>query len=102
MLQSHLSWSKQFDSPLALKFRLLTYDFRGHGGSDKPVDRYFYNDSVKFAEELRAVMDAAGVQRPILVGWSFGTRIIADYLLKFGSAGLAGTRLRSPGNKPEP
>jgi len=102
MLQSHLSWSKQFDSPLALKFRLITYDFRGHGGSDKPVDPNSYNDPVKFAEELRAVMDAAGVQRPILVGWSFGTRIIADYLLKFGSAGLAGLNFVAPVISPNP
>jgi len=102
MLQCHLSWSKQFDSPLALKFRLITYDFRGHGGSDKPVDPNYYNDSAKFAEELRAVMDAAGVRRPILVGWSFGTRIIADYLLKFGSAGLAGLNLVAPVMSPNP
>jgi pimeloyl-ACP methyl ester carboxylesterase len=102
MLQSHLSWSKQFDSALALKFRLITYDFRGHGGSDKPVDPNYYNDSVKFAEELRAVMDTVEVQRPILVGWSFGTRIIADYLLKFGSAGLAGVNFVAPVISPNP
>ena len=102
MLQSHLSWSKQFDSPLARKFRLVTYDFRGHSGPDKPVSPNFYDDSAKFAQELKAVMDAAGVRRPVLVGWSFGTRIIADYLLKFGSAGLAGLNFVAPVMSPNP
>ena len=102
MLQSHLSWSKQIESPLARKFRLVTYDFRGHGGSDKPFDANLYNDSVKFAEELKAVMDAVGLRRPILVGWSFGARIIADYLLKYGSASLAGINFIAPAISPNP
>lgn len=102
MLQSHLSWSKQIESPLARKFRLDTYDFRGHGGSDKPFDANLYNDSVKFAEELKAVMDAVGLKRPILVGWSFGARIIADYLLKYGSASLAGINFIAPAISPNP
>jgi non-heme chloroperoxidase len=100
MLQSHLSWSKQLDGPLASRFHLITYDFRGHGGSDKPLDASRYNDSGKFADELKAVMDATEVNRPLLVGWSFGTRIIADYLLKFGSSDLAGLNLVAPVTSP--
>ena len=102
MLQSHLSWSKQIESPLASKFRLVTYDFRGHGGSDKPFDPNLYNNSVKFAEELKAVMDAVGLKCPILVGWSFGARIIADYLLKYGSASVAGINFIAPAISPNP
>ena len=102
MLQSHLSWSQQIESPLARRFRLVTYDFRGHGGSDKPSDPSLYNDSVRFADELKTVMDAVGVKRPILVGWSFGTRIIADYLLRFGTSRLAGINLVAPAISPNP
>ena len=102
MLQCHLSWSKQVESSLARKFRLVTYDFRGHGGSDKPLDPVRYNDPVMFAEELKAVMDAAELKRPTLVGWSFGTRIIADYLLKFGSDRLAGINFVAPAISPNP
>jgi alpha/beta hydrolase fold len=36
-MQSHLSWMRQTASPLADGFRLVTYDVRGHGGSDKPA-----------------------------------------------------------------
>ena len=35
-MQSHLSWTKQVRDPeLARQFRMISYDFRGHGGSDK-------------------------------------------------------------------
>jgi len=60
-MQSHLSWSKQVNSPLANDFRMITYDFRGHGNSDKIMDPALYNNGEKFADELNAVMDAAGI-----------------------------------------
>ena len=102
MLQSHLCWCRQIESALARRFRLITYDFRGHGGSDKPLDPNLYNDAVRFAEELKAVMDATDAMRPILVGWSFGTRIIADYLLTFGAARLVALNLVAPAISPNP
>jgi len=102
MLQCHLCWSKQVASALAQKFRMVTYDFRGHGGSGQPLDPSYYNDSARFADELQAVIEAAGFKRPILVGWSFGTRIVADYLLKFGSDRLAGINFVAAAISPNP
>lgn len=102
MLQCHLAWSRQIEHLAARRFALVTYDFRGHGGSDKPLDPNVYNDSGRLADELKAVMTAAGLKRPVLVGWSFGTRIVADYLLKFGSAELAGIVLVAPVTSPDP
>lgn len=90
-MQSHLSWRKQFRDPeMAKRFRMITYDFRGHGGSDKIMDPALYNNGDKFADELKAVMDAAQMKKPVIVGWSYGTRILSDYLVKYGSSGLAG------------
>jgi pimeloyl-ACP methyl ester carboxylesterase len=100
MLQCHLSWSRQIEYLAARNFVAVTYDLRGHGASDKPLDPAFYNDSARLADELRAVMAAAGLKRPVVVGWSFGTRVIADYLLRFGSAGLAGINLVAPVTSP--
>jgi non-heme chloroperoxidase len=88
--QSHLSWSRQFGSELAKSFRIITYDIRGHGGSEKPLDAAYYRDHKRWAEELNAVMEAAKLKRPILVGWSYGGRIVVEYLMKYGDKNIAG------------
>lgn len=90
-MQSHLSWVKQLHDPaLARDLRMVAYDFRGHGASDKPMAAEYYNDGGRFADELKAVIAGAGLKRPILVGWSYGTRILSDYLVKYGDVGIAG------------
>jgi non-heme chloroperoxidase len=43
--QSYLSWMRQVDSDLAKDFHIVTYDLRGHGNSDKPLDPARYRDS---------------------------------------------------------
>src|SRR5688500_8511237 len=35
--QSRLSWDKQFADPALAGFRLVRFDLRGHGDSDKPA-----------------------------------------------------------------
>ncbi len=90
-MQSHLSWAKQLQDPeLARQFRMISYDFRGHGGSDKILDEKLYNNGDKFADELDAVIKAASLKKPVLVGWSYGSRIVSDYLKKFGSEQISG------------
>lgn len=89
-MQSSESWSRQVNSDLGREFRIITYDFRGHGLSDKVWDPKFYNDAGRFADELKAVLDEAGLKKPVLVGWSYGTRIMTDYLGKYGTARVAG------------
>ena len=88
--QSHLSWTKQVLSDLANIFHMVTYDLRGHGASDKPLEARFYNESPRWADEVAAVMDATGLYRPVLVGWSYGGRIVSDYLMKYGDDVIAG------------
>jgi len=88
--QSHLSWTRQVDSDLAKEFRIVTYDLRGHGASDKPLDPARYRDSKAWGDELQAVMDAAGLKRPVLVGWSYAGRVISDYLATHGASKIAG------------
>jgi non-heme chloroperoxidase len=88
--QSHLSWSRQFASALAKSFRLITYDIRGHGGSDKPLDAAYYRDHRRWAGELKAVIQEAKLKKPVLVGWSYGGRIIAEYLMENGDKNIAG------------
>jgi non-heme chloroperoxidase len=88
--QSYLSWMRQVDSDLAKDFRIVTYDLRGHGGSDKPLDPARYRDSKAWGDEVQAVMDAAGLKHPVLVGWSYAGRVISDYVATHGAGQLAG------------
>jgi non-heme chloroperoxidase len=88
--QSHLSWMRQVDSELAKEFRIITYDLRGHGNSDKPLDAARYRDSKAWGDEVQAVIDTAGLKRPVLVGWSYAGRVISDYLATHGADKLAG------------
>jgi non-heme chloroperoxidase len=100
--QSHLSWTRQVESDLAKEFRMVTYDLRGHGGSDKPFEPERYRESKFWADEVQAVIDAAGLRRPVLVGWSYGGRIIADYLKIHGASKLAGLNYVDAISKSDP
>src|ERR1700688_236353 len=88
--QSHLSWMRQTDSDLSKDFHIVTYDLRGHGNSDKPLDAARYRDSRAWGDEVQAVIDAAGLKRPVLVGWSYAGRVISDYLATHGAGQIAG------------
>lgn len=88
--QSHLSWGRQMQGPLAEEFRLVAMDLRGHGASDKPLDAANYTDSELFAKDVHAVIRSKSLERPVLVGWSYGGFVIADYLRHFGDGDIGG------------
>jgi non-heme chloroperoxidase len=100
--QSHLSWSRQFGSELAKSFRLIAYDIRGHGASDKPLDAAYYQDHKRWADELKAVIEAARLKKPFLAGWSYGGRIIMEYLMEYGDKNIAGINFVSAFTKVAP
>jgi non-heme chloroperoxidase len=100
--QSNMSWTKQVHSDLAREFHMVTYDLRGHGNSDKPLEPERYRNSKAWADEVQAVMDAAGFKRAVLVGWSYGGRVMADYLTTYGTAKLAGLNYVDAGQKADP
>jgi non-heme chloroperoxidase len=100
--QSNMSWTKQVHSDLSKDFHMVTYDLRGHGNSDKPLEPERYRNSKAWADEVQAVMDAAGFKRAVLVGWSYGGRVMADYLTTYGTAKLAGLNYVDAGQKADP
>src|SRR5262245_54752599 len=53
------------------RFRVITYDPRGNGKSDRPVTAEGYALEQLVGDPL-AVMDALGVERAILFGYSIG------------------------------
>lgn len=89
--QSSAVWDRQFADPeLTARYQLVAVDLRGHGASDAPADGY--DDPANWAADVAAVL--ATVDRPaVLLGWSYGGVVIADYLRVHGAAGLAGIAL---------
>lgn len=100
--QSYLSWIKQTSGDLPKTFRIVTYDLRGHGGSDKPLDAKYYQDEKAWADEVAAVIQTSGLKRPVVVAWSYGGRVIANYLKYYNDSHLAGLNLVDIRSKTEP
>jgi pimeloyl-ACP methyl ester carboxylesterase len=100
--QASLSWQRQVESVLAQEFRMVTYDLRGHGNSDKPLEPEKYKESKAWADEVQAVINVAKLKRPVLVGWSYGGRVIADYLRIRGAGNLAGLHYVDAVSKSDP
>jgi non-heme chloroperoxidase len=88
--QSALCWAKQFESSLRDECRIVALDLRGHGMSDAPAESAQYTDGDKWAEDIAAVIDALELERPVLVGWSYGGFVISDYVRRFGEDKIAG------------
>jgi len=75
---------------IATKHRIIAFDLRGHGLSAKPWTADAYTDRDIWADDVAAVLAAAKVTRPVIVGWSFGGFVALDYLRKCGSQCAAG------------
>lgn len=89
--QCHLAWSRQLGDPdLARDFHMVAYDLRGHGGSGMPVGCEWYYEDKLWADDLAAVMEAARAERAVLVAWSYGGRVVSDYVRVHGQDRLAG------------
>src|SRR6478609_26593 len=77
----------------------LTISAQDWGNPNEPER---YKDSKAWGDEVQAVMDATGLKRPVLVGWSYGGRVMADYLKTHGTAKLAGLNDVDAGQKADP
>jgi pimeloyl-ACP methyl ester carboxylesterase/predicted glycosyltransferase len=62
---------------LARHFRLVTFDGRGNGLSDRPDGAAAYADAEMVADAV-SVLDAAGVASPLVVGMSCGGRFALE------------------------
>jgi pimeloyl-ACP methyl ester carboxylesterase len=100
--QSRLSWLRQVTDPaLAADFRMIAFDLRGHGSSDKPLEKERYAHQ-KWGDDVAAVIQATALRRPVLVGWSYGGNVICDYVRSFGADGLAGINFVAAATKTDP
>ena len=74
---------------LADRYHVVAPDLRGHGLSPKPQDGYA--DSATWAEDVARIL--APLDRPVLLGWSMGGRVVMDYVRHHGDGALAALAL---------
>ena len=73
-------WKMQVPYFAGRGFRVVAFDGRGNGRSDRPASGYTTDH---FARDTVAVLDAVGIGRAALIGWSAGSRwgmqVAAEY-----------------------
>lgn len=90
LLGSRLNWDAQLKSPELQRYRIITYDLRGHGLSGKPTHADAYREGRRWADDLATVIESSHARNPVLVGWSLGGVVISNYLAAYGDSRIAG------------
>jgi peroxiredoxin len=80
------SWEKQTAVLLEAGKRVITYDRRGFGRSDKPTSGHDYDT---YAADLSSLLSALDIHDVILVGFSMGTGEVVRYISRYGSHRIA-------------
>ncbi len=79
------AWSPQIPVLEDAGYRVITYDRRGFGRSDKPLNGYDYDD---LAEDLHSLINALELDDVTLVGFCMGGGEVARYISSFGGERL--------------
>ena len=79
------AWEPQVAVLQAAGYRVVAYDRRGFGRSDKPESSYSYD---VLADDLERVMEQCGLQDVTLVGFSMGGGEVARYITRHGESRL--------------
>lgn len=77
-------WEYQIDDLVNAGLRVIKYDRRGFGKSDKPWDGYDYDT---LTDDLHALIEALDLQDAVLVGFSMGGGEAVRYVSRYGSGG---------------
>ncbi|MDR1573380.1 MAG: alpha/beta hydrolase [Clostridiales Family XIII bacterium] len=64
--------------------RVIAYDARGHGRSDRGEITERNMRLSRFAEDLHELIEHLGLEKADLVGWSMGTSTLLAYVRQFG------------------
>lgn len=75
------SWEDQVPALTDAGFRVVRYDRRGFGQSDKPRGGYDYD---QLADDLHGVLTGLGLRDVTLVGFSMGGGEVARYVTRHG------------------
>ena len=86
-------WLPQTQDETLDGFHMAALDLRGHGASAKPWKVEDLVDTRVWAEDVAAAIDAAGLEQPVIVGWSYGGYVAMDYVRHFGTKDISGIML---------
>lgn len=81
------AWERQVPALAAAGHRVITYDRRGFGQSDKPEGGYVYDT---LADDLARLIEERDLHDVTLVGFSMGGGEVARYVSRHGEARLRG------------
>jgi non-heme chloroperoxidase len=76
------SWSAQVDVLSEAGYRVITYDRRGFGRSDKPLVGYTYET---LSDDLSKLIEQLDLEDVTLVGFSMGGGEVASYCARYGT-----------------
>ena len=79
------AWEPQVSVLRDAGYRVVAYDRRGFGRSDKPESGYSYDT---LADDLQRIMDQCDLQDATLVGFSMGGGEVARYIGRHGESRL--------------
>ena len=79
------SWKAQTGPLHDAGYRVVAYDRRGFGRSDKPADGYDYDT---LAGDLAGLLEDLDLRDATLVGFSMGGGEVARYIARYGSSRL--------------
>jgi pimeloyl-ACP methyl ester carboxylesterase len=77
------AWEPQMSTLRSAGYRVVAYDRRGFGRSEKPESAYDYD---VFADDLHRVLKKCGLQEVTLVGFSMGGGEVARYISRHGES----------------
>jgi non-heme chloroperoxidase len=80
-------WYERNIAALAENHRVVAFDLRGHGGSDKTESGHTMD---QYARDVHDVIEGLGVERPVIAGWSMGSIVLWSYILQFGRGQASG------------
>ncbi|MFD7160437.1 alpha/beta fold hydrolase [Kribbella sp. NPDC059898] len=82
---SGASWAHQVTALSSAGLRVITYDRRGFGRSDKPRSGYDYDT---LTDDLAGLLDRLDLWEVSLIGFSMGGGEVARYVAKYGESRL--------------
>jgi len=72
-------WIAQFDE-LSEYFKVIRFDNRGSGKSDRPTEGYSIDS---FVEDTKELMDYLNIDNTHIIGWSLGGMIVQNFVLTY-------------------